>query len=69
MANFQNHFDRLQALNASIIGFEFEFFSNMVRGRIVESLSKLLGKKVILSSRYHSKIPVTQSVFKLEPDY
>jgi hypothetical protein len=69
MANFQNHFDRLQALNASVIGFEFEFFSNMVRGRIVESLSKLLGKKVILSSRYHSKIPVTQEVFKLEPDY
>jgi hypothetical protein len=69
MTNFQNHFDRLQALNASVIGFEFEFFSNMVRGRIVESLSKLLGKKVILSSRYHSKIPVTQEVFKLEPDY
>ena len=69
MANFQNHFDRLQALNASVIGFEFEFFSNMVRGRIVESLSKLLGKKVILSSKYHSKIPVTQEVFKLEPDY
>jgi len=69
MTNFQNHFDRLQALNASVIGFEFEFFSNMVRGRIVESLSKLLGKKVILSSKYHSKIPVTQSVFKLEPDY
>jgi hypothetical protein len=69
MANFQNHFDRLQALNASVIGFEFEFFSNMVRGRIVESLSKLLGKKVILSSKYHSKIPVTSEVFKLEPDY
>lgn len=69
MANFQNHFDRLQALNASVIGFEFEFFSNMVRGRIVESLSKLLGKKVILSSKYHSKIPVTPNIFKLEPDY
>jgi uncharacterized protein YcbK (DUF882 family) len=41
----------------------------MVRGRIVESLSKLLGKKVVLSSRYHSKIPVTQDTFKLEPDY
>lgn len=69
MANFQNHFDRLQALNASVIGFEFEFFSNMVRGRIVESLSKLLGKKIILSSKYHSKIPVTPDTFKLEPDY
>ena len=69
MSNDLNHIDRLHALNASVIGFEFEFFSNMVRGRIVESLSKLLGKKVILSSKYHSKIPVNQDTFKLEPDY
>lgn len=69
MSNQENYFDRLHALNASVIGFEFEFFSNMVRGRIVESLSKLLGKKVILTSRYHSKVPVSSDTFKLEPDY
>lgn len=69
MSNQENHFDRLHALNSSVIGFEFEFFSNMVRGRIVDSLSKFLGKKVILSSKYHSKVPVSSEEFKLEPDY
>lgn len=64
-----SHFDKSQALSSAILGFEFEFFSDMVRGRIVDSLSKLLGKKVILSSKYHSKIPVNSSTFKLEPDY
>ncbi len=64
-----NHFDKLHALNSAVIGFEFEFFSNMIRGRIVESLSKELGKKIILSTKYHSKILVTPDTFKLEPDY
>jgi hypothetical protein len=69
MSNNLNHFDKLHALNAAVIGFEFEFFSNMVRGRIIESLSKLLGKKIILTSKYHSKVPVNSDTFKLEPDY
>lgn len=64
-----SHFDKYQALSSSVLGFEFEFFSEMVRGRIVESLSKLLGKKVVLSDKYHSKIPVSADSFKLEPDY
>ena len=64
-----SHFDKSQALSSAILGFEFEFFSDMVRGRIVDSLSNLLGKKVVLSSKYHSKIPVNSSTFKLEPDY
>lgn len=64
-----SHFDKSQALSSAILGFEFEFFSDVVRGRIVDSLSNLLGKKVILSSKYHSKIPVNSSTFKLEPDY
>lgn len=64
-----SYFDKSQALNSSVIGFEFEFFSDMVRGRIVESLSRLLGKKIILSNKYHSKVPVNQNTFKLEPDY
>ncbi len=64
-----SHFDKVQALSSALIGFEFEFFSDMVRGRIVDSLSKLLGKKIILSSKYHSKIPVDSNTFKLEPDY
>ena len=68
MSNF-NHFERSQILSSAVLGFEFEFFSEMVRGRIVDSLSKLLGKKIILSNKYHSKIPVSADTFKLEPDY
>ena len=68
MSNY-THFDKRQVLSSSVLGFEFEFFSEMVRGRITESLSKLLGKKVILSNKYHSKDPVSSEVFKLEPDY
>lgn len=63
------HFDKRQLLSSALLGFEFEFFSEMVRGRITESLSKLLGKKIILTNKYHSKIPVSSEVFKLEPDY
>lgn len=64
-----NHFESSQILSSAVVGFEFEFFSEMVRGRIVDSLSKLLSKKIILSDRYHSKIPVSANTFKLEPDY
>lgn len=63
------HFDKRQLLSSAFLGFEFEFFSEMVRGRITESLSKLLGKKITLSNKYHSKDPVSREVFKLEPDY
>lgn len=68
MSNY-THFDKRQVLSSAVLGFEFEFFSEMVRGRITESLSKLLGKKVMLSNKYHSKDPVSSEVFKLEPDY
>lgn len=65
----RTHFEKAHALASAQIGFEFEFYSNWVRGRIVDSLSNLLGKKVILSNKYHSKVPVTSDTFKLEPDY
>lgn len=67
--NKKSHFDKVQILSSSVIGFEFEFFSDMVRGRIVDSLSKLLNKNIVLSEKYHSKVAVNSSNFKLEPDY
>jgi hypothetical protein len=67
--NKRSHFDKTQILSSSVLGFEFEFYSNMIRGRIVDSLSKLLGKKVVLSEKYHSKVGVNANTFKLEPDY
>jgi hypothetical protein len=69
MSNERTHFDRLYALSSSEIGFEFEFYTNMLKGRAAESLGKLLKKKVIVSEKYHSQIPVNSSTFKLEPDY
>jgi hypothetical protein len=64
-----NHFDKQNALRASVIGFEFEFYSDMVRGRIGEKLSKLLGKKILVTDAYHSGIEVNKDQFKLEADY
>ena len=50
-------------------GFEFEFFSNLNRNEIVDSLGKTLGKKILLFSKYHSGFKPTKDIFKLEPDY
>jgi hypothetical protein len=69
MTENRNHFDKLHALSSSVIGFEFEFYTNMMKGKVAESLSKLLNKKVQVSEKYHSKLPVDSNTFKLEPDY
>jgi len=51
------------------LGFEFEFYSNLNRNEITYSLGKVLGKKILLFNRYHSKFTPTKDIFKLEPDY
>lgn len=51
------------------LGFEFEFFSNLNRNEIADSLGKTLGKKILLFSKYHSGFKPTKDIFKLEPDY
>jgi hypothetical protein len=69
MTDNRTHFDKLHALSSSVIGFEFEFYTNMLKGRAAESLSKLINKKVVVSERYHSGVVVDASTCKLEPDY
>jgi hypothetical protein len=69
MTDNRTHFDKLHALSSSVIGFEFEFYTNMLKGRAAESLSKLINKKVVVSERYHSNIVVDANTCKLEPDY
>lgn len=69
MENNFNHFDKINALSAAVVGFEFEFYSGLTRGRTAEAISKLVNKKVEVSEKYHSGIPVTDKKFKLEPDY
>ena len=69
MSDNRSHVDKLNALSSSVIGFEFEFYTNLLKGRAAESLSKLLKKKVQVSEKYHSNIPIDANNFKLEPDY
>ena len=69
MSDNRTHFDKINALDSSVIGFEFEFYTNLLKGQAAESLGKLIKKKVIVSEKYHSKIPVDANNFKLEPDY
>lgn len=51
------------------LGFEFEFYSNLNRNEITYQLGKVLGKKILLFNKYHSKFTPTKDIFKLEPDY
>lgn len=69
MQDNRSHFDKINALGSSIIGFEFEFYTDKLKGRVAEEFTKLLKKKVHVSERYHSKIKVDSDNFKLEPDY
>jgi len=69
MKDNRTHFDKLNALSSSVIGFEFEFYTNMLKGRAAESLGKLLNKTVKVSDKYHSNLSVDSKTFKLEPDY
>ena len=65
----RNHIDKLNALSSSVIGFEFEFYTNMLKGEAAESIGKEIKKKVQVSEKYHSDLKVNSSLFKLEPDY
>jgi hypothetical protein len=49
------------------LGFEFEFYSNLNRNEIADSLGKTLGKKILLFSKYHSGFKPTKDIF--EPVY
>lgn len=69
MQDNRSHLERLNALSSSVLGFEFEFYSDIPKGKVAEELSKLLKKKVVFTDRYHSQVPVDASNFKLEPDY
>jgi len=69
MKDNRNHFEKAQILSLADVGFEFEFFSNLTKGRTSEALSEVLGKKIEVSNKYHSDKPVSRDLFKIEPDY
>jgi hypothetical protein len=71
---------RYEVLSSSRAGMEFEFYSELSAGKVAKSLSKALGKKVILpvvvtqldtkeKGTYHSAIEPTSTLFKLEKDF
>lgn len=60
--------DRTQILNSSLIGVEFEFYSNVSVEETKDSLSKVLGKKIRIEEKAHSDFVPTVDEFKLEPD-
>lgn len=57
-----------QVLNASQIGVEFEFYSNLELEETQKQLSELLGRKIRLEDKAHSDFQPSAEVFKMEPD-
>lgn len=57
-----------EILKAAIVGFEFEFFSDLSRKECASSISKELRKRVVARDAYHSKQLATPDVWKIEPD-
>tara|TARA_B100001057_G_scaffold456374_1_gene503712 strand:+ start:1469 stop:2779 length:1311 start_codon:yes stop_codon:yes gene_type:complete len=59
---------RQSVLNASQIGVEFEFYSNLELEETKKSLSELLNRKIQLEEKAHSDFQPSAEVFKMEPD-
>lgn len=68
MQKLNNSSGRDQVLNASQIGVEFEFYSNLSLEETQKSLSKLLDRKIQLEDKAHSDFQPSAEVFKMEPD-
>ena len=60
--------EELNAIHASKIGFEFEFFANEDLNSAKDSLTRALNKKIRIEEKAHSDFAPTEDVFKLEPD-
>lgn len=74
------NYSKEDILNASFCGIEFEFYSKLGNKEVARSLAKEIGKRVVIpytvpalgaksKPLYHSPIEVTDTIFKLEPDY
>jgi len=54
---------RISVLNGGQIGIEFEFYSNLETQATVDSLSKLLNRKIRLEDKAHSDFQPNTEVF------
>ena len=60
--------DRQSILNASQIGIEFEFYSNLELEETQKSISELVNRKIKLEDKAHSDFQPSADVFKMERD-
>lgn len=63
-----NRFDNAEILSKSLVGVEFEFYSNKDIGTTAKELGILLSKKIRVEDKAHSDFVPTKSEFKIEPD-
>ena len=60
--------EQLNAIYASKIGLEFEFFANEGLDEVKRSLSNTLNKRIQIEEKAHSEFTPSDEVYKLEPD-
>jgi len=60
--------EQLNAIYASKIGLEFEFFANEGLDEVKRSLSNTLNKQIRIEEKAHSDFSPSDETFKLEPD-
>jgi len=60
--------EQLNAIYASKIGLEFEFFANEGVEEVKRSLSNALNKRIQIEEKAHSDFTPSNETFKLEPD-
>jgi len=60
--------EQLNAIYASKIGLEFEFFANEGLDEVKRSLSNSLSKEIRIEEKAHSEFTPSDEIFKLEPD-
>ncbi len=66
----KNFINDYKILNTAIIGIECEFFSNYSYIKTLELLNLEFDPIEIWGiNKYHSEFPVTENIFKIEPDY
>jgi len=68
MQKLKSNSTRQEVLNASQMGIEFEFYSNLELEETQKSVSKLLNRKIQLEEKAHSDFVPSADVFKMEPD-
>jgi len=63
-----NRFNDAEILSKSLVGIEFEFYSNKDIETTAKELGALLYKKIRVEDKAHSDFSPTAKEFKIEPD-